>query len=145
MASDYVSSKVLFELCMILNNQSSLRNGITHGSNPNIDAFNSLLTQAELTSFNENISVADVNYSNCVGKFQVIIEGDMYHLTFVKKFTSSPRENISYRYCYSQGDYSYFVLYSNQHGALEVNEKDKTFRYIEVLDTNFVSRAFGAS
>ena len=129
MSNGYVDSELLKQLCQYLNENPTDLNPI----------FNSMISAHSI--FQENISRADANYRPTLGTRAITIYDGEYKLKFTKTYTQDTYPPRIYTYFFSVGNFSYYTEDNFSTGAMELNEREMTFRYVPRLENNVVNDA----
>ena len=129
MTSRFASSSLLNDLCGYLNRDNDDRSSFI---------ITQMIATCDITTYSENISFADANRRETVGNRSIVFENDQYKLKFTKTYTQNNYPPRTYYYYFSSGHFSYYKEDNYNVGAMELNENDKTFRYVPRLENNFI-------
>ena len=130
MSTRFASSELLNDMCRFMNDDT--RMSCDH-------LVNQMIATCDLTIFTENTSHACANSKPSNNSHRsVVFEDDEYKLVFLKIYDDSNYPTRRYHYYFSSGEFSYFREDNQNIGAMELNEKERTFRYVPRLDLDFV-------
>ena len=129
MSERFASSALLDDMCKLMNN----------GNIPDVQHLvDNLMCTCELTKFTENISLADANRRETCGTRSIVLEDHKYFLRFTKTYTWDAYPPRKYKYCFSVKNFAYYKEDNQSVGYIELNENDKTYRYVPRLSPHFI-------
>ena len=129
MTERFASSALVNDMCNLINN----------GNISDTDHLsNQIIATCDITLFSENISDADANRRDTCGSRSVVLEEERYSLVFTKNYVRDSYPARKYKYSFSSGIFSYYKEDNQSVGYMELNENDKTFRYVPRLCNFFL-------
>ena len=137
MSHHYVTSSVAHSICQIFNNLENM-------TDENNTIFNEIFNSVSNINFINSVTRvdSDSHYFRCLGTRNIVINdsSNQYYLEFRINYPENINtETDIFVYLISEDNYSYFINPESRDGGLvEVNEDNKTFRYIRLVSNDFL-------